>query len=321
MTLTTHHLEFTATALTPLELDDQAGSSIRGAVVGGLWERFCANKAAPTCADCPLIPVCPVAELIAPMRADGETGGAQRPRPYVLRPPAERAPRYHPGAALTFGLALIGPVARLFPYLVMAAQAIEQSGLGRHLPANGGRRGALQLAAITAVNPLSGVRQPLYQRDHAQVQAPGLPIGPADVAAYAAALPADRLTLQFRTPLRLIDGDRLVKRFDLRPFVQRLAWRLDQLAVAYGGGAPLCDRAALTMQLDHLTLADDQTTWVDVVSYSARSHQRTPIGGLVGQVTLAGDLAPLRELLVWGSLIHVGRNTVKGDGWYQIGAG
>ena len=318
--LTTHHLEFTATALTPLELDDQAGASIRGAVVGGLWERFCANKVAPTCADCPLIPVCPVAELIAPMRAEGETGGAQRPRPYVLRPPVNPVRHYAPGAALAFGLALIGPVARLFPYLVMAAQAIEQSGLGRRLSANGGRRGALQLAAITAVNPLSGARQPLYQRDHAQVQAPGLPITAADVATYAAALPSDQLTLQFRTPLRLIDGDRLVKRFDPRPFVQRLAWRLDQLAVAYGDGAPLCDRAAITMQLDHLTLVDDQTSWVDVVSYSSRSRQRTPIGGLVGSITLAGDLAPLRELLVWGSLIHVGKNAVKGDGWYTISA-
>ena len=56
------------------------------------------------------------------------------------------------------------------------------------------------------------------------------------------------------------------------------------------------------------------------ISYSSRSRQRTPIGGLVGQVTLAGDLAPLRELLVWGSLIHVGKNAVKGDGWYRIGA-
>ena len=65
MTLTTHHLEFTATARTPVELDDQAGASIRDAVVGGLWERFCANKAAPTCADCPLFESCPVAELIA----------------------------------------------------------------------------------------------------------------------------------------------------------------------------------------------------------------------------------------------------------------
>ncbi len=320
MTLTTHHLEFTATALSSVVLDDQAGASIRGAVVGGLWERFCTNKAAPTCADCPLIPVCPVAELIAPMRAEGETGGGQRPRPYVMRPPADRARHYDPGAQLTFGLGLIGPVARLFPYLVMAAQTIKQSGLGRRLPANGGRRGALQLAAIAAVNPLSGARQPLYQRGHPQVQTPGLPIVAADVAAYAAMLPSDRLTLQFHTPLRLIDGDRLVKRFDPRPFVQRLAWRLDQLAVAYGGGAPLCDRAALTTQLDQLTLADDQTTWVDVVSASSRSRQRTPIGGLVGRVTLAGNLAPLRELLVWGSLIHVGKNAVKGDGWYTIGA-
>ena len=60
--------------------------------------------------------------------------------------------------------------------------------------------------------------------------------------------------------------------------------------------------------------------WVDVVSYSSRTRTRTPIGGLVGQVTLVGDLAPLRELLVWGSLIHVGKNAVKGDGWYTIGA-
>jgi len=321
MTLTTHHLEFSAVAVTPLELDDQAGAAIRGAVVGGLWERFCANKAAPTCADCPLIPVCPVAELVAPMRDAGETGGEQRPRPYVVRPPADAVRRYDPGAALAFGLTLIGPAARLFPYLVMAAQAIEQSGLGRRLPANGGRRGALQLAAIAAVNPLSDARQPLYQRDHAQVQTPGLPIASADVVAYAATLPADRLTLQLRTPLRLIDGDRLVKRFDPRPFVQRLAWRLDQLAVAYGGGAPLCDRAALAMQIANLRLADDQTHWVDVVSYSSRSRQRTPIGGLIGQVTLAGDLAPLRELLVWGSLVHVGKNAVKGDGWYTISAG
>ena len=50
MTLTTYHLEFSATALTPLQLDDQAEASIRGAVVGGLWERFCANRAAPSCA-------------------------------------------------------------------------------------------------------------------------------------------------------------------------------------------------------------------------------------------------------------------------------
>ena len=320
MTLTTHHLEFTCQAVTAVELDDQAGAAVRGAVVGGLWERFCANKAAPTCADCPLVRVCPVAALVAPMREDGETGGGQRPRPYVVRPPGNGVHRYAPGDALTFGLALIGPAAQLFPYVFMAAREIEQTGLGRRLPANGGRRGALQIARIAAVHPLTGARQPLYTQGRQQVQTPGLPIGPADVAAYAAALPADQLTLHFRTPLRLIDDDRLVKQFDLRPFVQRLAWRLDQLAMAYGDGAPLVGRDAPRELVARVRVARDATRWIDVVSYSSRSRQRTPIGGLVGEVTLQGELAGLRELLVWGSLLHVGKNAVKGDGCYTISA-
>jgi len=320
MTLTTHHLEFTATALSPVALDDQAGAAIRGAVVGGLWERFCSNRAAPTCADCPLTGVCPVAELIAPMRTDGESGGEQRPRPYVVQPPSGDSHNYAPGAALRFGLGLIGPAARLFPYVFMAAREIEQSGLGRRLRANGGRRGALQITQIAALNPLSGARQPLYQHGQPQVQTPGLPIDAADVQRAAAALPSDRLTLQFHTPLRLIDGDRLVKQFAARPFFARLAWRLDQLAITYGGGAPLVGRDAVEPLAERVQVAHDHTRWVDVVSYSTRTRQRTPIGGLVGQVTLVGDLAPLRELLVWGSLIHVGKNAVKGDGWYTLTA-
>src|SRR5215470_17529145 len=159
MTLTTHHLAFTATAVTPLELDDQAGASIRGAVVGGLWGKFCANKAAPTCAACPLLRVCPVAALVAPMREEGETGGAQRPRPYVVRPPAGGARRYAPGDALAFGIGLIGPAAQLFPYVFMAVQEIEQSGLGRRLAANSGRRGSLRIDTIGAVNVLTGEQQ------------------------------------------------------------------------------------------------------------------------------------------------------------------
>src|SRR6266545_2035545 len=298
MTLMTHHLEFTAAAVTPLELDDQAGSAIRGAVVGGLWERFCANKAAPACAACPLLRVCPVAALIAPLREDGETGGAQRPRPYTVRPPLGPR-RYAPGDTLSFGITLIGQAAQLFPYVMMAAQGVEQSGLGRKIPANGYRRGALQIDAIAAVDPLTGARAPLYTRGRPQVQAPGLPVDAEAVAAYAAALPTDRLTLCFQTPLRLTEkrdgATRLVHRFDPYPFFARLAWRLDQLALFYGGGPPATDHHALLSQAERVQIVDDQTRWMDVVSYSSRTHERTPIGGLVGSVTIAGDLAALRE--------------------------
>lgn len=329
MTLTSHHLELSATATTPLALDDQAGSAIRGAVVGGLLEQFCTNKDAPSCAACPFSapginqhPLCAVAALIAPMREEGEPGGTQRPRPYVIRPPlADSARTYAPGETLTFGLTLLGPTAQLFPYIFMAAQAIERNGLGRRMAANNGRRGGLHIMAISAVHMLRDERQLLYQRGHQQVQAPGLPVTPEDVRAAAAALPSERLTLHFHTPLRLVEDKRLVHRFEPRPFFARLARRLDELARAYGGGQPISDYLALPDYITRIQVAADETRWIDVVSYSARTRSSTPIGGLVGSVTLAGELAPLRELLVWGSLLHVGKNAVKGDGWYSIGTG
>lgn len=317
--LTTHHLEFTAAATTPVELDDQAGSQLRGALMGALWGRFCANQAAPSCAACPLIAVCPVAALVAPMRAEGEHGGAQRPRPYVTRPPTGR--RYAPGEPLTFGLALFGAAAPLFPYLVLAAQELSRAGIGRPLAANGGRRGQLQLMQIAAVHPLSGARAVLYTADAPQVRQPALPVTAAEVAAHAAALPSDRLTLELRTPLRLVDDGRLVKQLALRPLVQRLMRRLDDLAIAYGDGPLSIDFRSLLDVAAAVAVADDRTRWVDVVSSSARRGGRTPIGGLVGTVAFAGALGPLRELLVWGTLVHIGKNAVKGDGWYSIAEG
>ena len=316
MTLTTHHLVLTAVAVTPLALDEHGGSAIRGAIANALWGRFCANQAAPTCAACPLVAACPVAALVAPMREDGQPGSDQRPRPYVVEPPLGGARTYAPGEHLTFGLGVFGSAATLFPYLVMAARELERDGLGRKLPDLGWRRGQIRLAAIDAVHPLSGARQRLYADGTPQVHAPALPVTTAAVAAHAAGLPTDRLTFHFHTPLRIIEQDRLLQRFALRPLLQRLLRRLDELARAYGDGPLRLDFGRLLAIAEEVRVTDDQTRWVDVTSVSARHRRRTPIGGLVGQATVVGDLAPLRELLVWGQLVHVGRNAVKGSGWY-----
>ena len=147
---------------------------------------------------------------------------------------------------------------------------------------------------------------------------PGLPVGTDIVKAYATTLPPDRMTLRFHTPLRVVEQGRLLKHIALRPLLQRLMRRLDDLAIAYGDGPLDLDFRTLLDIADGVQVVDDQTHWVDVVSVSHRSGRRTPIGGLIGQATFAGNLTPLRELIVWGSLIHVGKNAVKGDGWYSI---
>jgi hypothetical protein len=144
------HLLLTRTVATPVELDDNAGAAMRGANVNALLNRFCANKAAPTCADCPLLTVCPVAALVAPMRDAGETGGEQRPRPYVTRPPQPR--RYAPGETLTFGLGLFGHAADLFPYLVMAAQGTKFRGWdGASRKTTGGAAWCASLPAMHSI--------------------------------------------------------------------------------------------------------------------------------------------------------------------------
>lgn len=318
MTLTTHHLHLTARTTTPLELDEQSGSAVRGAFSNALWDRFCVNKTAPRCADCTLIDVCPVAALVAPMRDPDETGGEQRPRPYVVHPPLGGPHRYAPGDCIHFGISVFGSAGKLFPYLVMAVQHLEQDGLGRKLAELNGRRGRLHIIEIAAINPLTNEQQVLYSDGQTQVQTPDITVGAAEVTTYAESLPDDRLTLQLLTPLRLVDQKKLVKQLVMRPFIQRLIKRLEEISLAYGEGQIEIDRDAMMTVAEQVRVIEDGTRWADVVSYSSRQRRRTPIGGLLGHATLAGDLAPLRELLVWGSLIHVGKNAVKGDGWYQI---
>jgi len=52
--------------------------------------------------------------------------------------------------------------------------------------------------------------------------------------------------------------------------------------------------------------------------FSGRQKQRIKMGGLVGLVTYAGDLADYLPLLALGEFIHVGKGTVFGNGQYRI---
>lgn len=352
--LTVHPLRFSAQALDPLALDQYAGSSLRGALFTSLLHRFCMNPAASTCADCPLNATCPVAELVAPLR-DEYPRGRDIPRPLVIESPdpvtdaaAEmvssstrraspmaRSTRLSPGQAFTFGVTLIGTAVRLLPYVVMAAQQMGAAGMGRPMRANSGRRGRFTIEQIALANPFCDVEQILYHRGDQRVSAPTLAVTPDAVAARAASLPADTLTVEFLTPARLIASDQLVRRPDLAVLVARLAERLDALSRQYGDHRDDSDAASdtwnthaarlrtrsLVAQVATAFLTADNTHWVDLASYSARQRRATPIGGFVGTATFfvpTGFSATLRELLVWGELLHVGKNAVKGDGRYRI---
>jgi CRISPR-associated endoribonuclease Cas6 len=336
--LVIYPVRLTLTATEPIALDAHPGSALRGALFNALLRRFCANPTAPSCAECPLNATCPVAGLVAPLR-DENPRGRDIPRPFILAadwdtatPESSSPQRFTPGATLRFRVTLVGRAIAFFPYLALATHLMELNGIGRPLRENSGRRGRFTVNRIELINPFTDETQLLHQHGEAKVARPTLAITANAVAQRAAALPTDTLTLRFLSPTRLVDRGQLVRHPALRVLTARLAERLDALTREYAPDSstseepsdPQESQAArhraqlLAEHAARVTLIENATRWVDVASYSARQQRATPIGGLIGRATYQGDLAPLRELLVWGELLHVGKNAVKGDGRYVI---
>ena len=317
---TAHRLRFVAEVQMPIELNEHQGSAIRGALFNVLRRQFCAQREYTSCQPCALHAACPVSFLLATVDDEAQRG-ADLPRPYTVEPPLNAACKYQPGDALEFGLTMFSRALTLFPYVVVAAQSLQQDGLGRKLEANNWRRGAFTLQAIWAENPLTGERQQIMQQSDPMVSVPDVPITHAQVLARSEQLmPASGvLTISFLTPTRLTERGALLHTPRFRPFVQRLFERLSALARAYCDSPLDLDFRGLLDLAESVELAHNGTRWVELESYSTRRHGRTPMGGLVGSVTYSGDLRPFLPWLLWGQFTHVGKDAVKGNGWYQIG--
>lgn len=317
--LVTHHLFFTAEVVTPLELDDHSGAALRGSFFEAVWRRFCTNKAAATCADCPLHAMCPVSTLVAPLREENPRG-RDIPRPYVILPPLGEARRYEPGQSLMFGITLFGNIIQMLPYIVMSIEGLEAHGLGHKIAENSYQRGRFKIKQIESYHPLHGTRQIVYQAGKPLVNVPTLSVTASEVKARAASLPTSEIRLNFLTPTRLIEQEHPVRYAAFRPLMHRLSERLTALQREYGCG----EANGIGEQQRYLELAEqvkcveDQTNWQEITSYSRRAKGHSPIGGIVGKATFVGNLAPFHELLAWGELIHVGKNCVKGNGWYKV---
>lgn len=323
--LTATCLEFTAEAQTPIELWYWSGSAIRGALLSALRRHYCP---APDDPDPGHSAVCPVCWLIA--REDPEWPWGRTPaRPYTIevvggqgRPlDGRNQTRFDPGDAFTFGVTLYGPAANLLPYLILGVPMMGQIGIGRRLRENDGRRGQFVLRSIVAYNPLTDERQTVLGAGSATVETPAVVVNSAQVAARAEQL-ADRvsdregrLTLHFDTPTRIIDRGQLVKEPQFRPVFQRALDRVEGVLQQYGNAEPNWDVLPLLEAAERVRRVDADSRWVELTSGSRRSGRSTPVSGFIGYATFStDDWTPFLPILIWATVMHVGKNTVKGKG-------
>jgi hypothetical protein len=322
--LTAHQLFFELQAAEPLSLHAHNGSALRGMLYRAVAELATGDHRSP---DLRFAPDPAIHRLLATLDEDSPRG-KDVPRPYVIVPPVpgtwgegEGGHTLAPGDSFTFGITLFGDAMEAFPILVMAMKYAEQRGLGR-------TRGRFRVARAYAHNPLTRTTQEFLSPGERMIATPSVSITDADVMRQAevdAEAGSRALRIYFHTPMSLRQNKEPIPMPLFSVLLHRLMERLEALSLHYGGAALPClptsreARNALLQMADGVLLTRDDTRYLTVRGFSARTRAPTPLNGFVGVAEYAADdFAPFFALLRWGELTHAGQNTVKGNGIFRI---
>jgi CRISPR/Cas system endoribonuclease Cas6 (RAMP superfamily) len=71
-------------------------------------------------------------------------------------------------------------------------------------------------------------------------------------------------------------------------------------------------------QAEKIKTVADSTRWVESSRYAKRRQVSQDLSGFVGEATFEGDLGDFLPYLRLGEYLHVGKNAVFGNGWYEI---
>jgi DNA-binding transcriptional regulator of glucitol operon len=300
---------FELQALDPIALPEYPGSAWRGLLGHGLRRTACVTGQ-PTCAGCLLIHACVYSALFETPPPPGKdiVGFTAMPHPFVLQLDPEAPQRYPAGTRIDVGLTLVGPSVAQLPYLIRSLDSAGQQGVGRD-------RGRFRVGAVAQETALGSDRwERVYQAAHATYR-PLAPLSPSLPPA------PERVALRLRTPLRIKRDGRFVvpERFTLTDFFRHLYNRIQRLALLYGGqpeGFEWHESAAL---VGGLQLCAANLSWHDWTRYSARQSTLMQLGGLMGDLIIAGPaIAHFWPVLWVGQWTHVGKGTSFGLGAYRL---
>ncbi|MGH8479267.1 MAG: CRISPR system precrRNA processing endoribonuclease RAMP protein Cas6, partial [Gammaproteobacteria bacterium] len=290
-----------------LRLPRYPGSAWRG-VFGHALKRAVCVTGLPACPDCLLYRSCAypyVFETPPPLGTQKMRKYPAAPHPFVLDL-EEDGGAVPAGAAYTLGLTLIGRGNAYLPQIAFALGQAGEQGLD-------GRRGRLALEAVAQESAPSGGWRTIYR--------PGG--GLEALVPFVSETPPvpESLRITFQTPLRLKGNDRPVSAADFTfgALFSNLLRRISMLSYFHCDTPLEADFAGLTASAREISLAGASLSWHDGTRYSSRQGRETPMGGLLGEIALAGfGLEPFWSYLWLGQYVHAGAATSMGLGRYAI---
>jgi hypothetical protein len=303
---------FTLRPLESISLPANAGSTLRGALGYALLRQVCCRPQA-RCLHCDLSNECVYSYLFRtspPEDTEVLSTLTAVARPFVIEPPPSAPKSFEAGERIVFHVVLIGRAVAYIPYFVFAFQQLGSAGLGR-------ARSRFRLERVTDLGPRG--KSVVFQATDGFLRGSSRNVDARVLERGAETLSTERLDLAFITPTRLKHHGELA--WHGPPFhvlIRRLLDRVSSLSYFHCGNRWDIDFKAWIEQAKQVKATDVATTWADWERYSGRQDRRIKMGGLVGPITYTGDLGPFRGLLALGTLVHVGKGTVMGNGRFVI---
>lgn len=296
---------------TPLRLPDYAGSTLRGAFGHALRQLACITRQ-KECAACPLETSCPYPAIFAPLPP--KTHALQHfsaiPVPYVVEAPLGGARAYAPGDIFSFHMVLVGRALKELPLIILAWRRALARGIGAG-------EGTAQLVQVTHCGIEGEV--PVHAPDVGTIAShvQRIPMEPAVVGGSA----QSRATLHIFTPLRLQQNGHALapEKLNARALLMALVRRANLQGEFHGDGSLSKNFSPLLAATDNIR-DDKNLEWQDWTRYSSRQDQKMTLGGVVGEWSLEGDLAPFLPYLALGQWLHVGKEAAFGLGGYRLSA-
>jgi len=304
---------------------------------GGFGHAFRRLSCIPQCRDtkaCPLVASCPYKILFEPSPppgADRLSKNQDIPRPFVFRAPQTHQTRFEKGERFEFGLVLIGRALDFLPYFVLSFRELAGEGLGLNRATC-----TLERVGQTEISPngagtADGKAKLVYSTDDQVFRASWSDTADQwiktrlrEFSGANGNASVQRVTIRFLTPTFLRADGEVVRHPEFHHLFKRLRDRINALSTFFGDGPLDVDFKGLGERAEKVRTISAQTGWVERFRTSSKTGQRHELSGFVGSVTydLCPDTANLAPVfLPWlaaGELLHVGKHTAWGNGWFEV---
>lgn len=272
------------------------GSMLRGCLGASLRAGLCMTRARD-CATCLLAAHCVFTRIFSPLQAQGSTP------PFCLEPDPGCGREFRKGDAFSFRLKLFSYAADYLPFFVQAFRMAGEHGLGS--PRKPGR---YQLEMVSAWN------RPIYNPKTDDLEIPEA--RELKWPEYCAENGSDLVKVVLLTPLRHKNCNHYSSTLEFRDLFHLILRRSRTLSRLDGTPWQMDAEmyAGMAAEAGNIVIKENNLNWRDWSRYSSRQSTSMKFGGLIGDITYAGNLSIFKYMLHFAQIAHIGKQSSFGLG-------